>query len=301
MHLVFLLYALFASVFTISKIAIGAVAPFFLIGTRMTLAGILMLLFLQITKKERLSFKLLFSKRVLLLAFLNIYLTNVCEYWGLQYLTSFKTCFIYSLSPFLSALFSYLILSEKLSPKKWVGLGVGFLGFIPILLTQSSGEELSGELMHLSLAEIAVMIAATASVIGWILLGRLMKEDAMHPLLANGSSMLIGGLLALFHSLFTESWNPLPISNLETYLTMGALLMVISNLIAYNLYGYLLKNYSATFLSFAGFSTPLFTLLFGFLFLGETASLSFYISLFAVFGGLLLFHQEEISKESVLA
>lgn len=290
MSLVFLLYALFASVFTISKVALESVSPFFLIGARMTFAGILMLAF----KRGVFSWKTLLNPKILALAFLNIYLTNVAEYWGLQYLTSFKTCFIYSLSPFLSALFSYLLLSEKLSFKKWAGLFIGFLGFIPILLSQSSQEELSGELFLISFAEVSVIVAATASVVGWIILGKLMKEDAMHPAIANGSSMLIGGILALIHSGFTEKWNPVPVTNMEIFIASALALTVISNLFAYNLYGYLLKRYSATFLSFAGFSTPLFTLLFGFFFLGEVASSSFYLSLSIVFVGLFLFHQEEL-------
>src|SRR5581483_9057782 len=144
MFFVFLLYALFASIFTVSKQALYFAEPFFLVGARMLLAGILLLGFQYVKDKGALLIKKGTLVRLLLLALLNIYLTNVFEFWGLKYLTSFKTCFIYSLSPFLAALFSYFLLSETLSFKKWMGLAIGFLGFIPILLKQTHEEEIAG-------------------------------------------------------------------------------------------------------------------------------------------------------------
>jgi drug/metabolite transporter (DMT)-like permease len=72
------------------------------------------------------------------------------------------------------------------------------------------------------------------------------------------------------------------------------LLIAISNLICYNLYGYLLKKYSVTFVSFAGFITPLFTALFGWWYLGEVVTWPFYVSAIIVFAGLCIFNQEEL-------
>lgn len=231
---------------------------------------------------------------LILLAIFNIYLTNVFEFWGLQYLTSFKTCFIYSLSPFLSALFSYFLFSEHLTSKKWMGLMVGFIGFLPLLLSQTSSEAEVGQLFLFSWPELSVMMAAICSVYGWIVLKQLVHTHQLSPLTANGMSMLMGGLLALSHSIAVESWDPLPVTDWTIFLECTLVLIVVSNLICYNLYGHLLKRYSATFMSFAGFTTPLFTALLGWLFLDETIPLSFYLSLAIVFGGLLLFDQEEL-------
>jgi drug/metabolite transporter (DMT)-like permease len=154
MFYVILLYALFASVFTISKTGLAYAQPFFLVGTRMLFAGIILLSYQFFTKKLTFSFDRKTWIRIVLLGIFNIYLTNVFEFWGLRYLTSFKTCFIYSLSPFLSALFSYFLFSEKLTKKKAIGLLVGFLGFIPILLSQTHSEEQTGKLFYFSMAEL---------------------------------------------------------------------------------------------------------------------------------------------------
>lgn len=297
MFLVLLLYALFASVFTFAKYGLEYAQPFFLVGSRMFIAGIILIAYQLYKNREQIDFKKLPYGKIFMLAAFNIYLTNVFEFWGLQYLTSFKTCFIYSLSPFLSALLSYFVFAETLSTKKWIGLMVGFAGFIPILLNGTSSEESTGHLFFLSWAEIAVMLAASCSVYGWILLKQLVKDEGLSPLTANGISMLIGGIMALSHSYVAENWNPLPMTQFVPVLECTIALVIISNLICYNLYGVLLKKYSATFISFAGFTTPLFTALYGWVFLSETVTMPFYISTAIVFAGLFTFYQEELQRD----
>ncbi len=291
---VLLLYGLFASVFTVAKIGLTVAEPFFLIGVRMLWGGAALLGYQFFIHRQSFVFNRKTWLHLILLAIFNIYLTNVFEFWGLQYLTSFKTCFIYSLSPFLSALFSYFLFSEHLTSKKWMGLMVGFIGFLPLLLSQTSSEAEVGQLFLFSWPELSVMMAAICSVYGWIVLKQLVHTHQLSPLTANGMSMLMGGLLALSHSIAVESWDPLPVTDWTIFLECTLVLIVVSNLICYNLYGHLLKRYSATFMSFAGFTTPLFTALLGWLFLDETIPLSFYLSLAIVFGGLLLFDQEEL-------
>lgn len=301
MWLVILLYALFASVFTTAKTALEYASPLFLVGSRMAVAGIFLLSYQYWFKRETFYLSWKTMRKISLLAFFGIYLTNIFEFWGLKYLTSFKTCFIYSLSPFLSALFSYLATQEKMSLKKWCGLIIGFLGFIPILLSYSMQEGESGQLWLFSSAEIAVMLAAACSVYGWILLKQIVTIEKCPPVLGNGCAMLFGGIMALIHSAFIETWNPIPVIDFAPFLGSAAVLVLISNLICYNLYGYLLKRYSATFMSFAGFTTPLFTALFGWLFLGEIVTLPFYISCAIVFCGLLMFYQEELETQELFA
>jgi drug/metabolite transporter (DMT)-like permease len=296
MYLVILLYALFASVFTIAKTALDYSQPFFLIGTRMMFAGILLIGYQFFRYKRFTPFTKQIGIRLIQLAFFNIYLTNAFEFWGLKYLTSFKTCFIYSLSPFASALLSYFIFAEKLSMKKWGGLLIGFSGFLPILMSHSVDEQATGQIFFFSWAELSVVAAALSSVYGWILLRQLINEDGLSPIQANGLSMFMGGTCALIHSFFAETWSPLPVTDFTIYIECTILLIIVSNLICYNLYGSLLKKYSATFISFAGFTTPLFTALFGWLFLSEIVTWPFYISFAIVLIGLMLFDQEELKQ-----
>ncbi len=298
--LVILLFALFASLFGISKATLEYSEPFFLIGSRMFFAGILLLAHQFIWNRKNFSFKLSHFKPLFLLAFTMIYLTNVAEIWGIQHMVSAKACLLYSLSPFLAALVAYLVLRETLNAKKWVGLCIGFVGLIPIFYAQSPEEILSGGIAGISFAEIAALIAVVASVYGWIQLKKVISEYQYSPLMANGISMTLGGAMALAHSYFVgESWNPIPVSDYWPFLQNSLLMCVISNIVCYNLYGYLLKRYTATFMAFAGLVTPFFASFFGWYFLNETITWHFYLSIVLFTVGLAIFYQEELKREKL--
>ncbi len=298
--LVILLFALFASLFGLSKDTLSYSEPFFLIGSRMAAAGILLLLHQYFFNRKTFKIKASHLKNLFLLGFINIYLTNVAEIWGLQHMVSAKACLIYSLSPFLSATVAYFVLREILSTKKWLGLCIGFMGLIPIFMTQSPLEEISGDFAFISLAETALLIAVLCSVYGWTLLKKIINEYQYTPLMANGISMVLGGVFALAHSYLSgETWAPIPVTAFGPFLKNTLWMCLISNIICYNLYGYLLKHYSATFMAFAGLVTPFFASLFGWYFLDEVITWHYFASIFVFSIGLTIFYQEELKRDKL--
>ncbi len=299
MWLILLLYALFASVFTIGKIALVHASPALLVGIRMSLAGLCLIGFVAIFRSGQFKLSSYTWWRVFLLGLINIYLVNILEFEALRNLSSFKTCFFYSLSPFLSALFAYFLLNERLSSKKWLGLIVGMSGVLPLMVIQSSREDIQDFFQLPSINELLIFLAVCASVYGWILMRQVIQKDGFSPIMANGVSMAFGGLLALTHFGLFEGFALPAAVDLPVVIVCTLLLLVISNFICYNLYGYLLQHYSVTFLSFAGFSTPFFTALFGWLLLGEKVTWEFYLAAGLVFCGLILFYREEMQPKPV--
>lgn len=290
MILVFLLFALFGGVCAVAKLSLSYASPVFIVGSRMLVAGVILLGYHYIRYRQ--IFK--FEPNQLLLLFLfgafNIYLTNIFVFYALGELDSFKTCFIYNLSPFISALFSYFVFSEKLSKNQWLGLIVGFLGFIFLVVDDFIFDDLSSfSYMHL-----IMLCSVISSVYGWILMRQLVFDKGCSSTFVNGAGMMIGGVMALIHSFFSEKWNPIPVVEYTGFLQCSLFLIIFSNFVCYNLYGYLLKKYTATFMSFAGFLTPLFTALFGWMFLGEIVTWKFFLAFFTVFAGLLLFSKHEL-------
>jgi drug/metabolite transporter (DMT)-like permease len=264
----------------------------------MVLAGVLLLGFIAIVRRK--DFKM--TKKQLLslgvLAFFSIYLTNALEFWGVQFLSAAKTCFIYSLSPFFSALFSYIHFKEKMNRNKWIGMATSFVGFIPVLMMQTGSEELLNAFSFFSWPTLAIMGAAMASVYGWVLLRIVVKEQATSPLVANGTSMLIGGALAFAHSYCVESWNPTPVSadHIAPFLKGLLIMTFLYNIICYNLYGMFLKRFTATFLSFIGLLSPIFASLNGWVFLGEPISWTILLSTGIVSLGLWIFYRAELKQ-----
>lgn len=295
MFLPLLLYALFSASFIFGKMVLLYSAPFFLTGVRMVVAGILILAYQFVYDRK----SIYVSKKVLwplcVLVIFNIYATNILEFWGLQYLTAAKACFLYNFSPFIAALFSYYMFKEKMTWLKMVALISGFLGFIPLLLTSSTSEDIVGGISFLSWPEIALLMAATATVYGWVGMKQLVRIG-YSPITANGISMIGGGILSFATSFIFEQWNPMPVSSWPEFIIWMIPLTLVSNIICYNLYGFLLKKYTATLMTFVGFSSPFFTAIMGWIFLGETVSWQFFLSATLVFGSLYLYYFEELKQ-----
>ncbi len=299
---VVLMYAVWSSIFSLGKMTLAYAPPVFLTAFRMTLAGVILCLFYAFLKRSSFKFEKKHWISLALLGFLSIYLTNILEFWGLQYLSAAKTCFIYSLSPFFAALFSYLHFKEKMNTRKWIGLSIGFVGVVPVLLNQTGSEELFQVTSFLSLPTLAIMGAALCSIYGWILLRVVVKDSFVPPALANGLSMLIGGILAFIHSFFVDSWTPVPIAegHVSSFMQGTLLMTLISNILCYNLYGMFLKRFTATFLSFVGLLSPIFASITSWIILGESPSWVIFASTGIVSIGLFIVYQAELKLGYIL-
>lgn len=297
MHLAILLFALFASLFTLQKTTLQYAEPFFLVGARMSFAGILLLSYLKFIKKYEFNIKAEHIKDFVMLGVCAMYLTNIFEIWSISNMVSSKACLIYSLSPFVTALVGFVVIKEVLTPKKWLGMLIGFMGLIPIFFAQTQDELAAGKLFIFSYAELSLLGAVFFSVYGWIIMKKLMQDFT--PFVANSIAMTLGGVLALSHSYISgETWAPIPVSDFKPFVINSLIMCLISNIICYNLYGMLLKRFTATFMSFAGLVTPFFASIYGYLFLGEIVSWHYFASIALFSFGLVIFYKEEMGKDN---
>ena len=287
-----LLYALCASMFTISKWGLVYSQPIFFVAVRMILAGTLLCGYLAVSLG--LDKKLWHSVKrdwflFLQIIFFHIYLTYLCDLCALKDISSVESAFIYNLSPFIAALMSYFWFDEYMTSKKWLGLLIGFGAYLPQVLAYGN--------VHLfshAWPRLLTLLAVVSSTYGWILLRALMKKG-YSPVFVNAIGMFFGGLIALVTSFLTESWTP-PVTAWVPFAQATVLIVVVANLLFYNLYGVLLRHYTATFLSFAGFMCPFFAALFGHFFLGETFAPSLILSFLLVCSGLAIFYHEELKQ-----
>ena len=294
LFLSFLLFAMWTLSFPAGKYMLQFSSPMFLTGARMLISGLMLITYLaarrripSVSKKGWVS--------LIILALFSIYLSNILEFWSLSHLSAAKTCFIYGLSPFITALLSYIHFREKMTRLKWLGLSLGCLGFIPVIMNKTGTEGLLQAFGYFTWPELAMVGAAFFSVYGWVMLRLIVKGEEIPILFANGSSMLIGGSLALISSFFIETWSPSPIAP-GSLLPLGSALIglsLLSNIVCYNLYGYLLKRFTATFLSLIGLLSPVFTSLHSYFLIGEKPSPTILLSSLIVLLGLGLVYREE--------
>ena len=292
--LIILMYALFSSSFSVGKVLLNYVSPIFLVGIRMMPAGVILIGY-QFMRYKKMPF---FGKKELLLyaqiIVLGIYGAYIFRFWGLKYLSSSKTALLFNASPFFTALYSYLFFHERMTRKQWLGLIIGFIGLIPILLTTSMSEQKIGEFFYISWSELAILVAVALQSYGWIIVRKLIKHCAHPPAIVNGITMLCGGILALITAFIFEGFHR--IDDPEKFIGWLSYVIIVSNIICYNLYGYLMRYYTATFISFAGFIVPIFAALYGWGFLHERITWHFYLSCLIVFFGLYLFYQDELKN-----
>jgi len=292
MALIILLYTLFASSFTTGKILSSQTSPIFLTGIRMILGGGILLIYQLFSKKNPMKITFYDLINLLQIMLFGVYCNYILRFWALAFLPSFKTCFFFNFSPFLSSLYSYFAFQERLSLKQWLGLFVGFIGMIPMLISNNNNDIDLPTTFLISLPEIAVLISVAMHSYSWIIVRHLVKERGYTPTFINSTTMTLGGICALSTSLFLET---IPhIHNKTNFFTWLLFVVLVSNVFCHNLYGHLLRTYTATFLAFCSFLTPLFAAVLGAIFLNETVGISFYISSGVVFIGLYLFYQDEI-------
>lgn len=267
--------------------------PLFLIGFRMTLSGFLLIFALFLNGKISIKIKKEHIYLFVFLALFNIYFTNVFEIIGLKNMASSKACLIYSLSPFFTAIIAPIFIKEFINVKKFLGIIIGFFGVIPMVYIKSLDELHIKNIWIFSISELFLLFAVFFSVLGWIFLKKIILNGYSF-FFANGVSMFLGGFFILVTSLIThESWNPVPVSNILYFTIFTFLTAVISNIICYNLFGYLLNYFSTTFMTFSGLMTPFFAAFFGYFFLNERITWHFFLSISIFFIGLLIFYFEE--------
>lgn len=303
MHLVFLTYALFASVFTVGKLALVTAPPFFLTALRYLIAGVILCVYEYFTGRLKKHPPWPYLPLLVCIGTFSVFLTNGLEFWGLQFLPTGKTCLFYSMSPFFSIIFAYLVLGETMTTRKWLGLLIGLVGFLILIFADnlSHGTPQFEGTMN-SWAEFAVSISAFVAVIGWTYFKKLVNWKHYPINLANGYSFLIGGILGFIVSFMTETLPQVGSSQELTSLTWQiAYITIVHSIICYTLYGIVLQRFSVTFMLFAGITNPIFTALYGWIFLKEQITLDFVLCILLVGFGLYLFYLDERLEKQVTA
>jgi drug/metabolite transporter (DMT)-like permease len=268
---------LWSSAFSVAKLAIIDCPPLLLLAARFLVASVLMF---GIAAISRVRWTL--SRRdILLFALLGI--ANQAIYLGVGYvalrdISAGLSVLIFSANPIVTAVFAALVLGERMTWSKAVGLVLGIAGVAFIVQSRLSigSDHLRGILL--------TMVSLLSFVGGTILFKRYAPKDGLW--IGNGVQSLAAGIALLPFSLAYESIGDI----IPTWrlLASFAFLVLLVSVFAYLLWFKILTLSGATAASSYYFLLPPLGMLFGWLLLGEHVASSDLFGIIPVVLGIYL-------------
>ena len=294
MLLIIFLYAIFAATFSLGKELLYYAPPVFIVGIRMFIAGTLLLLYQYFFTKHRLTFKKRHIKYYVQLVLFSVFIPYTLRLWALKFMPAYKASLLYNVGPFISYVLGYIFYNERITLTKIGGLAIGALGLLPVLIASAPEEDIMGTFAFLSWPELALLVSVSSLAYGWVILRKLIKDKDYPPAMVNGMSMFTGGILALITSSIIEP--KICIVEVNRFISILAIIIVASNIIGHNLYAWLMRFYTPTFLSFASFLTPIFAAIYGWLFFNAIVTWHFFVSTVLIIIGLGIFYKDEMQQ-----
>ncbi|MFN7525850.1 MAG: DMT family transporter [Dolichospermum sp.] len=200
--------------------------------------------------------------------------------------------------PLAVALLSLWLFQEHIGLWGWLGLGLGITGISLISLPEEwifhfldSGVTITTDNWQdlFNSGELLMLLAALSMAVGTVLI-RFVCRYA-DPVMATGWHMIIGGLplWGMSSVLEAQQWQNLVLSDWIglSYAT------VFGSAIAYGLFFYFASSGNLTSLSSLTFLTPIFALIFGYIFLSEVLTIIQWLGVFLTLISIYLINQRE--------
>jgi drug/metabolite transporter (DMT)-like permease len=266
-----------SSAFGVAKLALADSPPLLLLTLRFLIAGVVTF---GLAAWQGIDWRL--SRRDLV-SLIGLGIVNNAVYLGLNYVgmgtvSSGLTALIISANPVLTSLLAALVLGERMSWRKAIGLALGVAGVAFIVDGRINGDAES------TVGILFVIGGLTSLVAGTILFKRLAPKGGL--LLGNGVQNLAAAVaLAPFALGFESVGEIVPTWRLVTAL---AYLALLGSVCGYLIWFHLLTVSGATAASAYHFLMPPLGLLFGWLLLGEHAAPADLVGIIPVAFGIYL-------------
>ncbi|BBH24862.1 transporter [Paenibacillus baekrokdamisoli] len=278
---------------TFLAIKVGADAhtpPFFSAGLRFTVAGII--LFLWMVWRKKASLALLFRKEVLLTGIGLTFGTFSALYWAEQYVSSGIAAVLSATGPMMILIMQTFVMRLKATALSIFGCILGFAGIVLLLLPSLTVT-----------ANKVWVFGCIAILIGEIFYssGALYSKQVIQrfpqtsPIALNAAQMIMGGLLLLILSSFTEQ---VDIKGMLTTKVIGPLLylIVIGSMVGHSLFYWLVAKTNPVFPSTWLYVSPLIALAIGMLFYGEKITWLMAAGVLTIIGGTICANLDSLKQ-----
>jgi drug/metabolite transporter (DMT)-like permease len=270
------------------KISLNAgVPPFFGVGFRFFLSGLLFFLIIFF-KKESIPFNRQAIKLYLSFGLLNFTLSYGITYWATQYVYSSISSILWGLFPLFTSVMAHFMIpednNEKLTTNKMLALFVGLIGMIFIGSNQVIDLE-SQSFFAIMILVGAIMIAAWPSVL------YKKHSDVVGPYQMNAVCQVLTGVVMLTLSyILKEDLSPIVWDN--QLILASVYLVIFGGVISWGIYFWLYQYLSVTQVTYVAIFPPIVAITLGWIFLNEVLSAKEIIGTMFILGSSVLIYRK---------
>ena len=269
------------------KISLNAgVPPFFGVGFRFFLSGLLFFLIIFF-RKESIPFNKQAIKLYLSFGLLNFALSYGITYWATQYVYSSISSILWGLFPLFTSVMAHFMLSgddnEKLTSNKLKALFLGFIGMVFI------GSNQSIDLQSQSFLAIMVLVGAII-IAAWPSVLYKKYNDVVGPYQMNAVCQVLTGVIMLsLSSLLKEDLAQIVWT--DQLLFASAYLVIFGGVISWGIYFWLYQYLSVTQVTYVAIFPPIVAIILGWIFLNEVLSAKEIIGTIFILGSSILIYR----------
>ena len=270
------------------KISLNAgVPPFFGVGFRFFLSGLLFFLIIFF-RKESIPFNKQAIKLYLSFGLLNFALSYGITYWATQYVYSSISSILWGLFPLFTSVMAHFMLSgddnEKLTSNKLKALFLGFIGMVFI------GSNQSIDLQSQSFLAIMVLVGAII-IAAWPSVLYKKYNDVVGPYQMNAVCQVLTGVIMLsLSSLLKEDLAQIVWT--DQLLFASAYLVIFGGVISWGIYFWLYQYLSVTQVTYVAIFPPIVAIILGWIFLNEVLSAKEIIGTIFILGSSVLIYRK---------
>ena len=271
------------------KISLNAgMPPFFGVGFRFFLSGLLFFLIIAFQKKS-IPLNKQAMKLYLSFGLLNFALSYGITYWATQYIYSSISSILWGLFPLFTSMMAHFMLSgddenEKLTTNKLLALFLGFIGMVFI------GSNQSIDLQSQSFFAILVLVGAII-IAAWPSVLYKKHNDVVGPYQMNAVCQTLTGVIMLSLSYLLKE--DLTVMIWDNQLIFASVYLVIfGGVISWGIYFWLYQHLSVTQVTYVAIFPPIVAIILGWIFLNEVLSTKEIIGTAFILGSSVLIYRK---------
>ena len=270
------------------KISLNAgMPPFFGVGFRFFLSGLLFFLIIAFQKKS-IPLNKQAIKLYLSFGLLNFALSYGITYWATQYVYSTISSILWGLFPLFTSVMAHFMLSgyenEKLTTNKLLALFLGFIGMVLI------GSNQSIDLQSKSFFAILVLVGAII-IAAWPSVLYKKHNDVVGPYQMNAVCQTLTGVIMLSLSYLLRE--DLTVMTWDNQLIFASIYLVIfGGVISWGIYFWLYQHLSVTQVTYVAIFPPIVAIILGWIFLNEVLSAKEIIGTAFILGSSVLIYRK---------